>query len=44
MDAVTVRTLLKKKREGKKISMVSTYDYISAKLCQQVGIDCVLVG
>lgn len=41
---VTLKTLLKKKREGKKISMVSTYDYWSAKLCDAVGIDCILVG
>jgi len=44
MDGITVRSLFKKKREGKKIVMVSTYDYISAKLCEQVGIDCILVG
>ncbi|NPB07400.1 MAG: 3-methyl-2-oxobutanoate hydroxymethyltransferase [Aquificae bacterium] len=37
-------TLLKKKREGKKITMVSTYDYWSAKLCDEAGIDCILVG
>ncbi|MFN3813806.1 MAG: 3-methyl-2-oxobutanoate hydroxymethyltransferase, partial [Aquificaceae bacterium] len=43
-DKVTVRTLLRKKSDGKKITMVSTYDYISAKLCDQVGIDCILVG
>ncbi len=41
---VNIRTLLKKKKEKKKITMVSTYDYISAKLCDEVGIDCVLVG
>ncbi|NPA32402.1 MAG: 3-methyl-2-oxobutanoate hydroxymethyltransferase [Aquificae bacterium] len=41
---VNLRTLFKKKEEGKKISMVSTYDYWSAKLCDEVGIDCLLVG
>ncbi|MDW8066761.1 MAG: 3-methyl-2-oxobutanoate hydroxymethyltransferase [Aquificaceae bacterium] len=44
MEGVTIRSLFKKKREGKKITMVSTYDYLSAKLCEQVGIDCILVG
>ncbi|MCS7262492.1 MAG: 3-methyl-2-oxobutanoate hydroxymethyltransferase [Aquificaceae bacterium] len=44
MEGVTTRSLLKKKLEGKKITMVSTYDYLSAKLCRQVGIDCILVG
>ncbi len=24
--------------------MISTYDYLSAKLCEQAGIDCILVG
>ena len=41
---VTVRTLLKKKENGQKITMVSTYDYLSAKFCDEVGIDCILVG
>jgi 3-methyl-2-oxobutanoate hydroxymethyltransferase len=41
---VSVKTLLRKKREGKKITMVSTYDYLTAKFCDEVGIDCVLVG
>ncbi len=44
MEGITVRSLFKKKQEGKKIVMVSAYDYISAKLCEQVGIDCILVG
>ena len=41
---VTTDKLFKKKREGKKIVMVSTYDYWSAKLCDEAGIDCILVG
>ncbi len=44
MEPITLRSLQKKKREGKKITMVSTYDYLTARLCEQVGIDCVLVG
>ncbi len=44
MAKVTVRTLLKKKRQGQKITMVSTYDYLSAKLCDSAGIDSILVG
>ena len=43
-EKITIRSLFKKKHEGKKITMISTYDYLSAKLCQQVGIDCILVG
>ncbi len=44
MAGINLRTLLKKKEEGKKISMVSTYDYLSARFCEEVGIDCLLVG
>jgi 3-methyl-2-oxobutanoate hydroxymethyltransferase len=39
-----IRTLFNKKEKGQKITMISTYDYLSAKLCEQVGIDCILVG
>ena len=41
---ITIKTLLKKKQKGEKITMVSTYDYLSAKLCDEVGIDAILVG
>jgi 3-methyl-2-oxobutanoate hydroxymethyltransferase len=44
MDTVTVKTLLKKKQEGRKISMVTAYDYPFADLADRAGIDCVLVG
>jgi len=44
MGKVTLRTLRKKKERGEKITMVSTYDYLSAKLCEEVGIDSILVG
>ncbi|MFN3599711.1 MAG: 3-methyl-2-oxobutanoate hydroxymethyltransferase, partial [Aquificaceae bacterium] len=44
MEKITIRSLFRKKREGKKITMISTYDYLFAKLCQEVGIDCILVG
>ena len=43
-EKITTRSLFKKKHEGTKITMISTYDYLSAKLCQRVGIDCILVG
>ena len=41
---VTLKTLLRKKERGEKITMVSTYDYLSAKFCDEVGIDSLLVG
>ncbi len=44
MERVTLRKLIKKKEQGQKITMISTYDYLTAKLCQEAGIDSVLVG
>lgn len=40
----TVTSLLKMKEEGKKISMLTCYDYSTAKLMEQSGIDMILVG
>ena len=44
MARVTLRDLKKKKERGEKITMVSTHDYLSAKFCEEVGIDSILVG
>jgi len=44
MERKTLRYLRKKKERGEKITMISTYDYISAKLCESAGIDSILVG
>ncbi len=44
MARITLRTLKKKKERGEKITMVSTYDYLSARFCEEVGIDSILVG
>lgn len=41
---VTTNTLLKMKREGEKISMLTSYDFSMAKLVDQAGIDIILVG
>lgn len=40
----TVATLLKQKAEGEKISMLTCYDYSTAKLVDKAGIDMILVG
>ena len=40
----TINDFLEAKKEGRKITMVSTYEYWSAKICEEAGIDCILVG
>lgn len=42
--SVTVSTFLKMKAEGKKISMITAYDYTTARLVDEAGIDSILVG
>ena len=42
--SVTVSTFLKMKAEGKKISMLTAYDYTTARLVDESGIDSILVG
>ncbi len=41
---VTIRTLLRKKREGEKITWVVLYDYPTAVLADEAGVDMVLIG
>ncbi len=41
---VTVRTLLEKKQAGEKIVAVTSYDYPTALLVDEAGVDFVLVG
>jgi len=41
---VTVRTLQQKKNNNDKISMLTAYDYSMARLLDQAGVDCLLVG
>ncbi len=43
-DKVTVRTLLRKKRRGEPITMLTAYDYPSALAVDQAGVDVILVG
>ena len=40
----SVLDILKMKKEGKKISVITSYDYTLASLCDKAGIDVLLVG
>ena len=40
----TVKSLIRLKQEGKKISMLTSYDYTIAKIVDSTGIDVILVG
>ena len=43
-DRITIGDLLAAKQQGRKITAVSCYDYITAKLVSQTGIQMILVG
>lgn len=42
--AVTVSTFQEMKRTGRKISMLTAYDYTTARLVDEAGVDSILVG
>jgi 3-methyl-2-oxobutanoate hydroxymethyltransferase len=44
MAKITVLDIMKKKSEGKKISMLTAYDFPFARLADQAGMDILLVG
>jgi len=44
MDKKTVLTILERKQAGEKITMLTCYDYVTAKLISSQDIDAVLVG
>jgi len=43
-DKVTIHTLLKMKQRGERITMLTAYDYPTAQMLDQSGIDMLLVG
>ncbi len=44
MGRVTINDFLKKKSEGKKITMLTAYDYPFARIVDEAGVDAMLVG
>ncbi len=44
MKKITVQDILKKKPEGRKITMLTAYDYPFARMVDEAGVDMVLVG
>lgn len=44
MPRFTIQDFLKKKRENKKIAMLTAYDYPFAQIVDEAGIDAILVG
>jgi 3-methyl-2-oxobutanoate hydroxymethyltransferase len=44
MPKITIHDLLKKKREEKKITMLTAYDYPFARIVDEAGIDAIIVG
>ena len=41
---VTTHRLKEMKAEGKKIAMLTSYDYTTAKIVDGAGVDCILIG
>ena len=44
MQKITIQDFLKKKREHKKITLLTAYDYPFAKIVDEAGIDGIIVG
>ena len=40
----SINEFIEAKEKGKKITMISTYEYWSARICEEAGVDCILVG
>jgi len=42
--AITTATFLEKKKKGEKISVITAYDFLTAKIVDSAGVDAILVG
>lgn len=43
-EKVTVKTFYQMKKSGEKIVCLTAYDFFTAKILDEIGIDCILVG
>ena len=43
-DKVTVRSFIKMKEKGEKIAVLTAYDFFTARMLDQIGMDSILVG
>ena len=43
-NKITIPEIKNKKAEGKKISMITAYDFVSGKIVDEAGVDIILVG
>lgn len=41
---VTVKTFLEMKKKGERVAVLTAYDFFTAKILDEIGIDCILVG
>ena len=41
---ITTQKIMQMKKDGKKIAMLTSYDYTMAQIVDQAGVDIVLVG
>jgi 3-methyl-2-oxobutanoate hydroxymethyltransferase len=44
IDKITVRSFAKMKEKGEKIAVLTAYDFFTARILDQIGIDSILVG
>ena len=44
LTKLTVNEILRKKNEGRRIAMITAYDYCMSRICDYAGIDIILVG
>jgi len=44
LTKLTVNDILRKKNEGRRIAMITAYDYCMSRICDYADIDIILVG